>query len=110
MSNLKYVSAPYGNAVDKNERMKIITHHSSSCLKRDEYIICPLTMGHEFIKHNELPYSSEWWLNWCIALLSKCTEMDVLCIEGWKESVGVTAEIDFAEKNKIKINYITIKN
>lgn len=105
---MKYISAPYGSAENKEERMKVITSHSANCLKRDESIICPLTMGHEFIKHCELPYDSEWWLKWCFDLLKLCDEMDVLCISGWESSVGVSAEKKFAKEYNIKINVINV--
>lgn len=104
---MKYISAPYSSAIDKDKRMQQVTTHSAKCLQANQYIICPLTMGHNFIKTGvELPFDSHWWLGWCLALLSKCKEMDVLMLEGWNESIGVKAEIGFAKENNIKINYI----
>ena len=104
---MKYVSAPYSSALDKDQRMIIVTTYSATCLLRDEHVICPLTMGHNFIKTSvKLPFQSEWWLDWCINLLAGCDEMDVLMLPGWDTSIGVTAEVEYAQQNGIKINYI----
>lgn len=108
---MKYISAPYSNATDKDERMSMVSTYSANCLKRNEFVICPLTMGHNFIKTGvQLPFDSNWWLGWCFAILSKCTQMDVLMIPGWEESTGVMAEIRFAQGNNIPINYVQYEN
>lgn len=103
---LKYIAAPYYKHADKDVLMVTISSYSATCLKRGDSVICPLTMGHNFIKLVDLPRDSEWWLKWCYDLLSKCDEMDVLCLDGWEDSTGVQAEIKFAKENNIKINYI----
>jgi len=105
---MKYISAPYSKTDDKDTRMSIVTAYSANCLKRNELIICPLTMGHNFTKYAQLPYDSDWWLKWCFALLILCDEMDVLCIDEWEVSYGVQAEIEFANQNNIKVNYIKL--
>lgn len=105
---LKYISAPYGNATNKSERIDVISTYSANCLKKGQMVVCPLTMGHAFIKYADLPKERLWWMRWCLSLLAVCTEMDVLCIEGWDKAAGVLEEIKFATKHKININYIKV--
>jgi len=45
-----------------------------------------------------------------LAILKVSTSLYVLCLDGWKESVGVRREIDFAKEHKIKTSYHTIKD
>lgn len=107
---MKYIAAPYASALNKEERMDIVTRYSALQMKDEQFVICPLTMGHNFARYAKLPEESEWWLEWCLSLLSKCSEMDVLMLPGWKTSVGVQAEIRYAKDNNIKINYKSFIN
>ena len=106
----KYTSTSYSKVPPEHldAWMEYVSSYSAQELLKGYSIICPLTMGHQFIKLCLLPNDSDWWLLWCYNLLITCNEMDVLMIDGWDESYGVIKEIDFAEKNGIKINYIPV--
>lgn len=43
--------------------------------------------------------------NLCKSLISKCDELWVLKIDGWEQSKGVSAEIEYAESLNIPIKY-----
>jgi hypothetical protein len=53
-----------------------------------------------------MPTDWEFWMDFCIALLSKCDRMVVAKIPGWEESKGVQAEIRYAQDHGIPVEYI----
>lgn len=106
---MKFISSPYGNSLNKEQRMIAISNYSANQLKSNIHVICPMTLGIALAKNSLLPENSVWWISWTLDLLSRCDEMDVLCFSGWENSIGVKAEINFALSKKIPINYINIE-
>ncbi len=106
---LIYISAPSPKPNgDKEQRFNDIAKYSGNLLKSGYHILCPMTLGINLTKVIQLPEDREFWMKWCIKLLSKCDEIHVLMFEGWEESIGVAEEIEFAHNNKLVIKYITI--
>lgn len=105
--NVLFISAPYGNADDKEKRAEQIRDYSAGLLAEGVKVICPMTLGLALANNGkfELPKSTEFWLDWTLTLLKKCDEMIVLCFDGWEDSVGVKAEIEVATQNNIPITY-----
>lgn len=54
-----------------------------------------------------LPCEWPFWEKYDKNFLKRCDAMIVLKIPGWKESVGVTAEIEYADQLGMPIFYIT---
>jgi hypothetical protein len=46
------------------------------------------------------------WAKRDLTYLSKCDELWVVTMKGWKESIGVKAEINFAKEHNMPIKYI----
>lgn len=44
--------------------------------------------------------------NYCLSMLAKADEMLILMLPGWKDSIGVRAEIDFATEREIVTRYV----
>ena len=54
------------------------------------------------------PIPHDQWMKIDIDILSACKVLVVLELAGWHESEGVHAEIEFAEKNGIRTEYLTL--
>ena len=54
----------------------------------------------------ELPTGFDYWREYDEAMLDCCEELHVLMLDGWRESVGVQAEIKLAELWGLKIVYV----
>ena len=54
----------------------------------------------------DLPKSWEYWKKHCEIMIMHAYEVHVLCLDGWKESEGVQAEIEIAKMFSKKIKYI----
>lgn len=48
---------------------------------------------------------ANFWLHQDFAILSRCDELYVLMLPGWKESHGVNREIDYANEKGMRITF-----
>lgn len=70
-------------------------------------LICPITQSHQIGKYMEVNDGGfDRWRDADLSYLAKCDSMIVVMMEGWETSQGVQAEIAFAKKKKIPIEYI----
>ena len=70
------------------------------------YVFSPISHTHPIAEAGSLPTGWEFWEAYDNIMLSRCTKLIVLMLDGWKESKGVAAEIKIAEKLGIPIVYI----
>ncbi len=103
-----YIASPYSHK-DKNVveyRVKSVAQYSAKLLINKQPSISPITVGTTILKYANLPSDFEFWKQFSLDLLAVCTEIHVLMLDGWRESIGVLAEIEFAIENNIKLTYI----
>lgn len=105
-----FVSAPYSSKEKEvvESRIKAVSIYSGNLLKEGRSNISPLTLGTTILQHCDLPSDFEFWNKLSYDLLELCEEIHVLKLDGWRESIGVMGEIDFATKKNKKIKYINI--
>lgn len=74
-------------------------------------IFPPITISDTYAKllPGKFEHKFEAWANIDLYTISKCDEVWVCTMDGWKESVGVQAEIALAKARKIKVRYIDPK-
>lgn len=65
----------------------------------------PLAYSALFVGVDPEP-SYEFWIEHCLKILGVCSELHVLCLDGWELSKGVCIEIDFAQAHNIPVTYI----
>lgn len=103
-----FVSAPYYD-FDKDiirSRVAIVSKYCGRLISEGKIAISPICLGHLVVEHCSMPNDFNYWEKYSIKVLSKCNELHVLKIKGWEESRGVSAEIKYAVRHKIKIKYI----
>jgi hypothetical protein len=106
MSELIYLACPF-NHMDPStrERRSHAAGRFASKLMRDGMMIfCPLS-HHVSILQYGLPVGWDYWEKFNTEFLKKCDKLYVLKLEGWKDSVGVQAEIRLARKLNLPIEY-----
>ncbi len=107
-----YVASPYSHP-DKDVveyRVKTVSQYSAKLLIDKQPSISPITVGTTILKYTDLPSDFEFWQQFSYDLLSVCTEIHILMLDGWRESIGVQAEIAYAEEHNITITYIKPQN
>lgn len=105
---LIYLACPY-NHPDKDIRHQrfIAVNKAAGKLMKEGYVVfSPISHTHPIAVECELPKGWEYWENFDRAYLSCSHKLIVLCIDGWKESIGVTAEIKIASEMGIPIEFI----
>lgn len=104
-----YLASPYSHPDPAvvQKRFEDITRIAAEINSRGIVAFSPITYGHtlwEFKK--DLPTDWKFWRDICFEYLDLSSEIWVVTLPGWKESVGVMAEIKRAEDKRIKITYL----
>lgn len=106
--NLIYLASPYSKYSEGRAKAFIKACQKAASLMGQGYkIFCPIAHSHCIEIHGMLDIKNgEFWLKQDFAVLKHCDELWVYKMEGWEESVGVKAEIEFASAAGIPIKYI----
>ena len=77
-------------------------------MKNGELIFCPIAHSHaiEAIGMPGEVNSGDFWLKQDFAVLAHAKELIVFMMDGWEDSNGIKAEIEFAKEHDIPIRYI----
>lgn len=104
---LFYLASPFSSNNKQVEayRFKAVTYILSKLHQEKRFVYSPITHNYPMIEKG-LMKAHEEWMQFDLAMLSKCDGLLVLKLEGFENSRGVTQEIAFAEKNGIPIEWI----
>jgi hypothetical protein len=71
-------------------------------------VFSPIAHSHGVADHmpEHIRLDGDFWMEQDLALLAKCDEMAVLCLEGWEASKGLKREIAFASECGIPIQFL----
>lgn len=107
---LIYLAAPYS---DKDpwimeNRFQLINKAASVLMSRGVYVFSPISHTHPIAvaSNGDLPRGWEFWEEYDKLMIRNCSEMYVLCLDGWEASIGVKAEMKIAKELNINITYI----
>lgn len=106
-----YLASPY-NHYDtevRNERYSMTLKATAYLLKRNYIVFSPIVHNHHLASQFDLPREWEFWKNIDEVFLRKADELIVLLLDGWKESIGVKAEIKIAKERGIPIRFMQYK-
>ncbi len=73
-------------------------------MERQWLVYSPLS--HHFAVRDRFPHSWSFWEKPSIGMLDKCDVMMILMLDGWRDSVGVTAETEHAIATRKQILYV----
>lgn len=66
-------------------------------LQDQQWAYSPIVHCHVIAEKYSLPTSFEYWQAYNRCMIRRCDKLFVLDIPGWKESIGVKSEIQFAK-------------
>ena len=106
-SNIIYLGSPYSHPDPQTMQLRyeVVRDYAAFLINQGAFVFSPIVYGHEMAKHNAMPTDAVWWESFNFAFLARSNELHVCCMDGWKESKGLQAEIDFAKKNDISIAF-----
>lgn len=107
-NKLIYLASPYSHAESwvKEMRERLVTAVAARLTHEGHCVFSPITESHQCAMMHNLPGGWEFWENKDRLIISKCDELWILRLRGWKESVGVQAEIKLAKEIGIHIRYL----
>ena len=93
-----YLASPYTSPSDAVQDCRFASACAAAArlMQEGHIIFSPIVHGHSVAQHGDLPAEWAFWRPWCIAMLDKADELWVLLLEGWRESVGILAEVEHA--------------
>lgn len=105
-----YLAGPYSHpeATVRHKRYEQLTAKTAELMLEGHVVFSPITHGHAVAEAHDLPTDFTWWEQQCLGMLRHASKVIVLTLDGWVQSKGVTAEIVFAHKLGIEIEYVGI--
>lgn len=102
---LIYLASPYTHKDPKvaEERFHKINRAAAKLMNEGHNVFSPISMCHPISMAHDLPTTWEFWKSLDYAFLSCSYKLVVLKLDGYKESVGVNAEIKIAKEMGIVI-------
>ena len=104
---MNYLASPYSDPdpVVREARYRFVCAATASLLQEGFQVFSPIVQSHPLIAWG-LPTEWSFWEPFDRWLLQQCQELWVLQLTGWKQSVGVQKEIEYARAFGIPIRYL----
>ena len=101
-----YLAAPYSSPdiEVRQTRYEMACKATAELLREGKIIFSPIVHSHPLTDHG-LPGDWAFWQKVDTHMLRKSDRLLVLMMPGWKESIGVQAEIALAERLGIGVEY-----
>jgi Domain of unknown function (DUF1937) len=103
-----YLASPYTSPDPKivEQRYDQTVLVMSQLLRQGVKIYSPIVHCHVISTRHNLPTDYKFWLDYNTHMLELCYGMFILCLDGWKDSLGIKDEIKIAQRLKIPIDHI----
>jgi len=107
MPDLTYLASPYSHpdSAIREGRFRRVCEYAAKLMARGWFVFSPIAHTHPMAVYGELPPGFDFWEAYDVAMIARCQELHVLTLDGWKESRGVTREIEIAETAGIPVTY-----
>jgi len=112
MDGLIYLATPYSEKRSgiREQRFRYVNRAAAWMMAQGMLIFSPISHTHPIALAGRLPTGFDYWEKYDRAILSVCNGMVVFMQDGWRESKGVTAEINIAGEYDLPINYLTYED
>ncbi len=108
-NKLIYLASPYSDPDLKVRRFRFLEAclASAKLMEKGKIVFSPIAHSHPIEEYGMGEVKdANFWLAQDFAILSRCDELCVLMLPGWKESHGVNREIDFANEKGMRITFM----
>jgi len=104
-----YIASPYSHEdpTVRKKRFYDVSLYTAHLIRSGVVAYSPIAHSHPLAEEFNLEGDFDAWKRQNFGMLSKASMMIVVCLDGWQESKGVTAEIAFARECGIPINYVS---
>lgn len=111
MGQLTYLASPYTHRDPKvrEKRYFLACEAAARLMEKGELVFSPIAHTHQIGLCMGRETEHGFWMRQDIAILRKCEQLYVLCIEGWDKSRGVNEEIHLAHRLGIPVKYLKME-
>lgn len=105
---LIYLATPYSKyRGGRSEAYEMACKKAAELMHKGYAVFCPIAHSHSIEVEGMYGdiQDGDWWLKQDFAVLERCDELHVYQMPGWKDSYGVTREIEYADMLKIPVKY-----
>jgi hypothetical protein len=108
--NMIYLAVPYshGDPEVREYRFKMANSVAGFMTAQGELVYSPISHTHAIAIERKLPTDWEYWEKHNRQMMAICSKLVVLRLDGWKESVGVRAEIKLARELRIPVERVDL--
>lgn len=105
---LVYLACPYSHP---DRDVRLARFHAANVaaarlMQQGLKVFSPISHTHPIAEAGTLPLGWNYWHEFDRAYLQASHKLIVLMVDGWKESTGVTGEIDIAHELRLPIEYL----
>lgn len=106
--NLIYLASPYSHpsVTVREDRFERVCRAAGELMRLGYMVFSPIAHSHAIGKLCDLPKDWAFWERQDTAILARCTSMIVLMLDGWEQSVGIQAEVEFAQRRLMPIAWV----
>lgn len=103
-----YLASPYSDPdpLVMERRFAAAVFATAKLLARREWTFSPIVYAHQIAVLYNLPKGSDFWQEFNLRMLKQADTLIVLQLDGWKDSIGVRAELRAAVNWKIPTEFI----
>lgn len=97
-----YLASPYSHqsAYVRHDRALMAREATYQALQQGFVTFSPIHATHDLAVLHSMPKDAAWWESYNDRFLAPAEGVIVLMLDGWQQSVGVRAEIDYALRAK----------
>lgn len=105
---LIYLASPYSHPdpAVRQQRFETVCFIAARLMREGHHVYSPIAHTHPIAVKGELPTGFEYWEAFDRKMITACDAVWVAMMDGWRESVGVTAEIKIADELGKPVRYI----
>jgi hypothetical protein len=105
---MEYLAIPYSDGSEEVMafRAEVSDFIFSELSKGGRIIYAPISSCHHIAIRHGLPRDYKFWEKMCEAFVGASKRLVLICLPGWKDSVGVTAELKLAKDLGLEIEYL----
>jgi hypothetical protein len=110
MMELLYLASPYShvNPIVRQQRFEAVCRVAGRLMHEGKCVFSPIAHSHPIEQHFEdgSIEGHDFWLKQDFAVLSRCSRLVVVTLDGWEASRGVAAEIQYAHERGIPLEFM----
>lgn len=103
-----YLAVPYTHPDPsvREARFHAVNMAAAKLEQAGNHVFSPISHTHPIALCGDLPTGWDYWESYDERMISICTKLTVLKLDGWDKSIGVTAEIKIAQRFGLEVDYI----